>query len=61
MVQDELGIKNTGCDSCIIGTMVCAQYLACICSIAACLSGSEEVNDAARLLGARDTRGRRGI
>lgn len=52
LVQDELGIKNTSCDDCIIGTMIAAQYLACVCSIAACLTGSDEINDAARLLGA---------
>lgn len=30
-------------DNCVIGTMIAAQYLACVCSIAACLSGSDEV------------------
>lgn len=50
MLQDELAIKTTECDNCIIGTMICAQYFACICSIAACLTGSQEINDLAQLL-----------
>ncbi|KAI8473430.1 MAG: hypothetical protein J3K34DRAFT_410720 [Monoraphidium minutum] len=50
MIQDELQIHNTSCDTCIITTMIVAQYLACICSIAACLTGSQEINDAAQLL-----------
>ncbi|KIZ01789.1 hypothetical protein MNEG_6172 [Monoraphidium neglectum] len=50
MIQDELSIQNTQCDNCIIGTMICAQYLACICSLAACLTGSDEINDIAQVL-----------
>eukprot|EP00775_Hariotina_reticulata_P001270 gene1270-1610_t len=50
MIQDELRIQNTECDNCIIGTMIAMQYLACCCSIAACLSGSDEINDLAQLL-----------
>lgn len=50
MIQDELGIQNTQCDNCIIGTMIAMQYFACICSIAACLTGSDEINDLAQLL-----------
>jgi hypothetical protein len=42
-LQDELRIMNTPFDNCVIGTMIAAQYLACVCSIAACLSGSDEV------------------
>ena len=30
--------------------MIAAQYFACICSIAACLSGSDEINSLAQLL-----------
>lgn len=50
MIQDELRIQNTQCDNCIIGTMIAAQYLACLCSIAACLTGSEEIGDLAQFL-----------
>eukprot|EP00877_Chromochloris_zofingiensis_P000130 jgi/Chrzof1/10117/Cz04g29110.t1 len=49
-IQDELQIQTTDCDNCIIGTMVCMQYFACICSIVACLTGSDEINDLAQLL-----------
>ena len=42
-IQDELRLMNTPFDNCVIGTMIAAQYLACVCSIAACLSGSDEV------------------
>lgn len=50
LIQDEMQLQNTQCDNCIIGTMICAQYLACICWLAACITGSEEINDAAQLL-----------
>eukprot|EP00878_Enallax_costatus_P026600 GHUV01028551.1.p1 GENE.GHUV01028551.1~~GHUV01028551.1.p1 ORF type:complete len:140 (+),score=46.47 GHUV01028551.1:862-1281(+) len=50
MIQDELRIQTTDCDNCIIGTMIFMQYFACICSIAACITGSEEINDLAQLL-----------
>ena len=45
-----LGAATCRCDNCIIGTMIAAQYPACLCSIAACLSGSSEINDAAQAL-----------
>ncbi|CAL5222266.1 g4604 [Coccomyxa viridis] len=47
MIQDEQRIQNTKCDNCLIGAMVTAQYLACLCDIAACLSGSQEVAELA--------------
>ncbi|KAK9835363.1 hypothetical protein WJX81_004892 [Elliptochloris bilobata] len=47
MIQDEMRIQNTQCDNCLIGCMVATQYLACLCNIAACLSGSEEINELA--------------
>lgn len=31
MLQDEMRLRNTECDNCIIGTMFAAQYLACLC------------------------------
>lgn len=49
-LQDELRIMNTPFDNCVIGTMIAAQYLACVCSIAACLSGSDEINELAQVL-----------
>ena len=30
-IQDEMHLQNTKCDNCIIGTMIAAQYLACLC------------------------------
>jgi hypothetical protein len=42
-LQDELRIQNTPFDNCVIGTMIAAAYLSCVCSIAACISGSDEV------------------
>ena len=43
MLQDEMHISNTECDNCLIGTMIFCQYLSCLCDIAACLSGSDEI------------------
>ncbi|XP_076897617.1 uncharacterized protein LOC143550958 [Bidens hawaiensis] len=50
MLQDELNIQTTKCDNCIIGCMACLQQVACIFSILACLTGSDELNDASQLL-----------
>ncbi|XP_049389301.1 uncharacterized protein LOC125853614 [Solanum stenotomum] len=50
MLQDEFNLQTTKCDNCIIGFMFCLQQLACICSIIACLTGSEEIQDASQLL-----------
>ncbi|RMZ55267.1 hypothetical protein APUTEX25_005545 [Auxenochlorella protothecoides] len=49
MLQDEMRLQNTECDNCIIGTMFAAQYLACLCWIAACISGNDILNDLAIL------------
>lgn len=49
-IQDELRLQTTQCDNCIIGTMICASYFACLCSIAACLTGSDEINQLAQVL-----------
>jgi hypothetical protein len=35
MIQDEMHLKSTKCDNCIVATMVAAQYLACIVSCVA--------------------------
>ncbi|KAL4420302.1 hypothetical protein ABPG77_001392 [Micractinium sp. CCAP 211/92] len=48
-IQDEMHLQNTQCDNCIIGTMIAAQYLACLCWIAACISGNDTMNELAQL------------
>eukprot|EP00798_Chlamydomonas_sp_ICE-L_P023030 gene23030-30224_t len=50
MIQDELRIKNSKCDNCIIGTMIALEYLACICHIVACITGSGEIQQAAQII-----------
>mmetsp|Transcript_19428 Transcript_19428/g.54306 ORF Transcript_19428/g.54306 Transcript_19428/m.54306 type:complete len:271 (-) Transcript_19428:1711-2523(-) len=50
MIQDELRLQTTKCDNCIIGTMIALQYLACLCHIAACITGSGELQEIARLV-----------
>ncbi|XP_050238950.1 uncharacterized protein LOC126688331 [Mercurialis annua] len=50
LLQDEFNIQTTQCDNCIIGFMVCLQQLACICSLAACITGSDEIGDLANML-----------
>jgi len=49
-IQDEQRVQNTPCDNCLISTMVALQYLACICNIAACLSGSQEIAELAHCI-----------
>ncbi|CAK9156743.1 unnamed protein product [Ilex paraguariensis] len=50
MLQDEFNIQTTKCDNCIIGFMFCLQQLACIFSLLACITGSEEIGEASQLL-----------
>ncbi|XP_071695845.1 uncharacterized protein [Rutidosis leptorrhynchoides] len=50
MLQDEFNIQTTKCDNCIIGCMVCLQQCACICSLIACIIGSDELKEASQLL-----------
>ncbi|KAL8253792.1 hypothetical protein R6Q59_032013 [Mikania micrantha] len=50
ILQDEFNIQTTKCDNCIVGCMVCLQQVACICSIIACIVGSDELNEASQLL-----------
>ncbi|XP_047320816.1 pollen-specific leucine-rich repeat extensin-like protein 3 [Impatiens glandulifera] len=50
MMQDEFNIQTTQCDNCIIGFMFCLQQLACIFSLAACLTGIDELEEASQLL-----------
>lgn len=49
-IQDQQRISNTPCDNCLIGTMIFCQYLACLCDIAACLSGSQELAELAHCI-----------
>ncbi|KAF2315282.1 hypothetical protein GH714_038694 [Hevea brasiliensis] len=50
LLQDEFNIQTTQCDNCIIGFMMCLQQLACICSLVACITGSDEIGDLADML-----------
>lgn len=50
LIQDELQIQTTQCDNCIIGTMIAMQYVACLCSIAACLTGSADLAELSQCL-----------
>lgn len=47
LLQDEMKLRNTQCDNCIITSMFMAQYLSCLCSLAACLSGNDVITDMA--------------
>lgn len=40
MIQDQMRIQNTQCDNCLIGTMLICNYLACLCSIFACIAST---------------------
>ncbi|KAK9749428.1 hypothetical protein RND81_02G124800 [Saponaria officinalis] len=50
ILQDEFNIQTTQCDNCIIGFMFCLQQLACICSLVACITGDDGLNDLAQCL-----------
>ena len=50
MIQDEQRVMNTECDNCLIGFMLCMNQLACIFRIAAMISGSDTLEEAANLL-----------
>ncbi|KAM1268426.1 hypothetical protein TB1_000740 [Malus domestica] len=50
LIQDEFNIQTTPCDNCIIGCMLCLSQIACICSLIACLTGSEELSDISSVL-----------
>lgn len=47
MLQDELRIQNTACDNCLLGTMLFLQQLACLCQVAACITGDETLGQLA--------------
>lgn len=47
MLQDALQIQNTKCDNCIIASMFFAQYLNCLCWIAAIFINIPFIDDAA--------------
>lgn len=50
MIQDELRVSTTKCDNCLIGFMIFMQYLACLCQIAACITGSDELRNLANII-----------
>jgi hypothetical protein len=50
MIQDEQRVMNTECDNCLIGFMLCMNQLACIFRIAAMISGSDTLEEAANIL-----------
>ncbi|KAJ8749039.1 hypothetical protein K2173_013483 [Erythroxylum novogranatense] len=50
MLQDEFNLQTTACDNCIIGFMFCLQQVACICSLVACITGNDSIEDLANLL-----------
>eukprot|EP00892_Ulva_mutabilis_P006315 jgi/Ulvmu1/4055/UM019_0032.1 len=49
-IQDQLHIRNTKCDNCIIQTMIALQFLSCICNIVACLTQNSAIDQAADLV-----------
>lgn len=50
LLQDEMRIMNTQCDNCIIGTMIAMQYLSCLFSCAACITGNDALIELANVL-----------
>ncbi|XP_016440236.2 uncharacterized protein LOC107766038 [Nicotiana tabacum] len=50
LLQDELNIKTTKCDNCIIAFMVVLGYLACLCRILAVVTGDDEIEELAHVL-----------
>ena len=50
MIQDELRIQNSTCDNCILATMLFLQQLACICQLAACITGDDTLGQIADLI-----------
>jgi hypothetical protein len=49
MIQDEMGVRNSPTDNCLVGTQFALAQLACICSCAAWLSGNDAIACALRL------------
>jgi hypothetical protein len=41
MLQDELAVRNSPTDNCLIATQFAIAQLACICSCAACITGND--------------------
>jgi len=50
MIQDELGIANSRCDNCLIGTQFALSQLACICSCIGCITGNDSIIELANAL-----------
>jgi hypothetical protein len=51
MIQDEMGVRNSPTDNCLVGTQFALAQLACICSCAAWLSGNDAIACALRARG----------
>ncbi|KAK3240186.1 hypothetical protein CYMTET_49957 [Cymbomonas tetramitiformis] len=47
---DELKLKNTDCDNCLMATAIFLQQLACICKIAALISRNEAINNLSNII-----------
>jgi len=50
LIQDEMRLANTKTDACLFGTQFAIAQCACLCTIAACLTGSDEVAQLANCL-----------
>lgn len=50
MIQDEMRVQNSACDNCLLGTMLFMQQLACVCQVAACITGDESLAQLADLI-----------
>lgn len=50
MLQDELKLKNTDCDNCLMATAICLNQLACICQIAALISRNDGIKNLATII-----------
>eukprot|EP00210_Caulerpa_lentillifera_P006906 g6603.t1 len=50
LIQDELRIQNSQCDNCILTTTFLLQQLACICRLAARVTGNDDIESIADML-----------
>ena len=50
IIQDELQLQNTKTDLCLFGTQFAISQCACVCGLAACILGSDELNSLSQCL-----------
>eukprot|EP00238_Polyblepharides_amylifera_P006760 CAMPEP_0196594888 /NCGR_PEP_ID=MMETSP1081-20130531/79588_1 /TAXON_ID=36882 /ORGANISM="Pyramimonas amylifera, Strain CCMP720" /LENGTH=177 /DNA_ID=CAMNT_0041919281 /DNA_START=257 /DNA_END=790 /DNA_ORIENTATION=- len=50
VIQDERRIENTACDNCLIGFMICMQYVAYVFRIAACITQIDIIEQLADIM-----------